>query len=373
MNKETITVKKHNPPVVRLVLSIILIALLLRLYRINYFFYFSVIFLEIILVLYGTDYLVKVIRYALDKEKYVVVRKSSLNNVVASEKLAEIRKIKDKYTLIGSISMSLIYAFISTMATIHIKSPVSMSYAIIITAFIALITLTSIDRAGKNKIKAMMESIIARCDTILLFDIMEQRRLETMPGYGKTSVFLGQMMASYFEEDYETMYSKASRIGENRLNPDMKIMVMELEGNACIKSGNPDGFNIASEKMKSYETKNQKIRLILSMAAAARRRWDVQIGLREKKAPEVIRLAADAVSETGQNKMMNMEYTYILAELQEMQGMMDKAAANYKIVADNAGTMTVRSRAIDKLSYLTRGNSPDTPSDQMESIDNEFR
>ena len=351
MNKETVTVKKNKPPVIRLAVCIILLFILTRIWMINPVICLFASFLIYLLIMYGISYLIDSIRYALDKEKMVVVRKSSMTNLQAKECLINARRILDRYQFIGAAVLSLMFSIYLTLLNVKkssLANPTYM-YGFIFLAFTGFVIYGKIIDYGNKTVQKMNSGIIAKCDPILMFDIQEQKRVRIISSRDKATIYFEEMMASYFLEDYDTMYSRYVKCTGLKMTPIEEVFVIEFQGAACIKASNPEGFNKASAQLQMFETRNSKNRQSIILASATRNRWDIMIGLDQKNPDSVYDKAVDTVSEARFFEPIKMEYTYILAELQEMKGMTELAESNYKIVAENAGTMAVRSKAMEKI------------------------
>ena len=354
MNKETVTVKKKNPPIVKLIVAAILFFLLTRLGELNIYLYAFTVFLMMMLALYGVDFLVEMIRYFSDKEKQVVIRKSSMENVKAKEIEKETNNVACKYAFLANAAVALLVATIITLSAYRKQDEVTQACAFLMGIIIGTIVYGRIVKHGKAVAGKICDRIDRSCDPVLVFDAMELRRLDILSGDVKATIFFNEMMAAYFQDDYETMYSKARAFDRVNMDPAKELFRIEFEGSACIKAGNPEAFNQMSKMLKQIEAKNAHNRQMIELCASTRKRWDVLIAWKTNEQDKLYSVAVDVASETRHFQLMRMEYTYILAEMQERKGFIQYAEDNYKIVAENAGNMAVRNKALEGLDRINK-------------------
>ena len=60
-------------------------------------------------------------------------------------------------------------------------------------------------------------------------------------------------------------------------------------------------------------------------------------------------MAADTFDQVRDYRPINMEYTYLIARVQELKGLTDLAKSNYRVVADSAGKLKFRELAEERL------------------------
>lgn len=356
MNKETITLPKNKPPVLKLILSVMLLIAATFLYKINMFFYIIAFFFILVLIMYSVDFLIDIIRYASDKEKTVVVRKSSIENMKAREYKKQIDGCSTLYKALSTVFISLFYSVMSAIAIYKISDDLTRKIGLFMMYVTGIIVYTKILGYGNKKSEEKINKIFNACDTALWFDIAEQRRLDITNQRKRYSTYFTQMVSAYYMEDYEMMYKISRKMDDRYASPEMEVYKIEYEGCACLKSDNPQGFNHASEMLGRVEVKYKNNQLILQLCGATRMKWDVMISWREKNPDKAYNLAADIGSSARHMAPMGMEYTYILGELQEMKGDYQLAESSFRIVADNAGTMPIRERALAKLDGLRKNN-----------------
>ena len=371
---EMITVKKKGPDIIHLLVSGALAVLFFfadqgalnhylkeryyeRLSGGEKVFWFSFCFLLILLFLESLSYFGStLILVLLDREKYVVVRKSSMANGRAEEIVRNYRK---RVFLIQEINNLVMYLILSLILMLYgIKNNVDKStlyLAVIILVLVMTVNPVSAKLLKKEKMK--IDSLfLTQCDALLSYDIHEQlrqvRRLPNKKYYG----LLQQAEFSCFLGDYPEMAAKLSAC-KDHLNFMMKPLHIYYRGLYALDTGDRETFNSCVREMDNYVTSKKtlppQVKVIVDLT---RREWKVRVDLIDGDPavliPEMIRMIPQ---EKTRPDWMNR--TFQLAWLQLKMGDTAEARQNLTLVAEGAGTMIIRKRAIEFLQDLDRAKS----------------
>ena len=368
---EMITIKKKGPGIVHVLISGAMAVLtffldqaaLTHYLKERYYnrlsggekvFWFILSFLLILLFMEVISYFAGALMLVIfDREQFVAVRKSSMENGKAAEIVRNYRK---RIFLIREISNLVTYFILTLVLMLYaLKANVDKStlyLAVIILVFVMTVNPVTSKLLKKEKVK--VDSIfLTQCDALLLYDIHEQlRQVKRFPNkkyYG----FLMQAELSCFLGDYPDMASKLSACSDH-LNNLMKPLHIYYRGLYALDTGDMDSFNGCVREMDVYVNSQKRLApQIKYIVDITRREWKVRLDLINGDPavliPELIRMIPQ---EKTRPDWMNR--TFQLAWLQLKVGDKAEARQNLTLVAEGAGTMIIRKRAIEFLQDLDR-------------------
>ena len=348
MNKETVTLKK-KPPMVKLTGSVIFIVFLCYLSHVNTTLYFVSLAVSLFTVMYAMDFLTYTLAYFRDTEKYVVVSQKSMQNLRAQGILRETEKIKEKYNICAAIVFAVIATAAVGYVAFKVESNDSGTFLMVFAYILGIALYYGVISHGNKIIGKKYMAVVSECDPQLMYDIMEQKRTELLTPYEKTIVFFIQVLATYYLDDYDTMFARNAKLEEDIKDTALQAYSIGFLGSAYINAEDEQGYEYAWDLLNALEDDGLKDDKLKKICNYIRNRWKVQIGARDGEADQVLDMAVDSAYEIRGYAPMKMEMTYLLAELQEMKGFTDRAMANYRDVADHAGKMKIRQLAVDKL------------------------
>lgn len=362
MNKDVVNLPKKKPPVLQLVLGIIIAAVFWKLFKLialTWSLAFLWYFLLSVLVFYCIDFFYLTVRYYTDPEKIVDVRKKSLENTAAKDLIAYKHKIFNRALLARNVINALVATLVCILGTYYKVDKGSQWQAIMLMAFIIIFFSLQIDKVRNSKINKRYTQFSEECDYETLFDYIELYRLDIVSAGDRRMINYLGITSCFHLEDYETMFLKGQKLGEFKYYDALEIFKFMFEGAACIKSDNIDGFNLISDKLGRIEKRVAKKSLMVKECAKARLFWNLMIAWK-KNDLEGFKLIDNTIDESidsiKKDKGLRMERLYMLADLQEKNGLIQLAEQNYKIVAEEPKTMAVKDHAIERLNRIAKVN-----------------
>ena len=368
---EMITIKKQGPGIVHLLISGVLAGLSFfadqaalnhylkerhyeRLSGGEKVFWFSLCFLLTLLFLETLTYFAgALVLVLLDREQYVAVRKSSMANEKAKEIVRNYRK---RIFLIQEINNLVMYLILSVILMLYlVKGGVEKStlyLAIIILVLVMTVNPVTAKLLKKEKMK-VDALFLTQCDAQLSYDIHEQLRQVKRAPNKKYYGLLQQAEFSYFLGDYPEMASKLNAC-KDHLNFLMKPMHIYYRGLYALDIGDRDAFNHCVREMDEFvlskKTLPPHIKYIVDLT---RREWKVRVDLIDGDPAMLIPVLIQMIpQEKSRPDWMNR--TFQLAWLQLKVGDKAEARQNLTLVAEGAGTMIIRKRAIEFLQDLDK-------------------
>lgn len=349
MNEELATVKKEKPPILQLVITLVFIAFLTFIAETNNVIYVISVALIVFAVGYNGNALRDTLAAIRDKEKYVVVNKKSLKNKEAEAFIKEIKMLKDKYNLIKSVIFTIVLTVALTYISFKIPVGPTRTSAIIVSFIAAYAIYMYMDFYTGKVVSAREREIIAMRDPELIYEYLDQSRLHIYTDIDKSAILYVQALTSYYMEDYDNTFLKIEKIGELNKDKRIEILATALLGQACIRTGNVEGYNDAYDMIYSLQDECVKNKQLRDMCDVVINRMNVLVGLMDETPDKVLDFAVEAVNEAKNHELIKMEFTFVLAELQDMMGLTELAQSNYKTVAESAGKMKIRDIAAERL------------------------
>ena len=349
MNEDLITVKKEKPPIIQVIVTAVFVTIMVFISDMHKALYVLSLAAILFAIPYGVYFMSKVIISLKDKEKFVVINRKSLKNKEAEAFVKENRRITDKYHLIKSILFSVILTAELSYIGFNVPLGPKRSRMIIISFVTAFAVYLYMDSSLRKTISKRHKTIVAMCDPEYIYELMDLTRMQILTDLEKSITLYVQALASYYMDDYDTMFLKIEKVGEINKNKGLEVSAAELQGAACIKMGNVEGYSDAYELIYSLQEDNPKDKKLHTICDSAIRRLNVQFGLSERTPDKVLDLAVESVNEQNIYELVRMEYTFILAELQEMKGLTELAQANYKTVAEYGDKMKIRDIAAERI------------------------
>ena len=348
MSNENVTLKK-KAPILQLVITLAFLIVLDISSKKSNAAYVVSLALSVLVVVFGVDFLIKTLWYACDKEKYVVVRKSSLENKTAENFLSENRKTEERYYAIGGIAGTVIATVGVVYESFYVLDPAKRTGGLVFIFLLMYAVWFFILRIGKKKISENSRKMVRLCDPELMFDVMEQKRTRIHSSVDTASILFVQVLAAYYMEDEKLMRDKFSKFAGINKNYIDEVLAIGFLGSMAINNSNQQGYERAVAKLKEAGEKGAAYPNVAKACDYVRNKWQVQIGVRDNDPDVSLDMAADTFDQVRDYRPINMEYTYLIARVQELKGLTDLAKSNYRVVADSAGKLKFRELAEERL------------------------
>ncbi len=285
-----------------------------------------------------------------DKDEYVAVRKSSMENQRAGEMY---RSANSRIRWIDLINTGIIDLIFSAVMLLYLMRGSSDS-GMLWTAIILIIILNAVNPLPKNMKRKAVEELwqpfFSDCDPVFAYDVAEHARLGYQSKIEKDVTMLRQAVYCYYMGDYPEMYRKLDSCGQ-RIYGVNRITHISLRGLVAISQGNMEEFYTCLGELNSFEKGGRHIPIELQRIEEVKRNWrlrqEMTTGDPGQLIPEVERLVM------GEKQKINwMDRTFQLAFLQLRAGNTEQAAKNLQLVKDGAGTMYIQKKAAQMLEEL---------------------
>ena len=372
---EMITLKKHGPTWIHAAVAGVLVGgfFFLESKALTYYLterhygrlsgggkvlWFLICFFLILLCLesvsFFTGYLITLIT---DRDKYVTVRKSSMDNARAAEIYQKYRK---RCRMIKEIEHLALYLLLAVILMLYsLKSSPDKTILIVVFFFIIMVMAFN-PLTGKQIKKARTEMnsyFLVHCDAALEFDIYEHSRLYMATGRERDLQLLMQAELSYFLGDYREMASKLSQSGRH-MNGAYKMIHIYYRGLYALDTGDRTTFYICCQELDAYlNVKKSMPPPLKNIGDILRKELRIRVDLIDGDPVTMIPVIIQMIpAEKTRPDWMNR--TFQLAWLQLKVGDVEQAVKNLRLVADGAGTMAIRNKSIELLQKT--GTVPET-------------
>ena len=290
-----------------------------------------------------TFFLSALLRLLLDREAFVAVRKSSMENSRAAaiygeckKKLRKIRVLNDAATF-GVIS--LILTFYLTNRT---NNTVLLWFAII--SAILLMSFNPVAIRQKQKAKApVLQVLTNECDPVTAYDIAEHFRLDPQSQAEKEVTIMQQAAYSFYAGDYPEMSRKLSQCG-GKLYGRNKMIYILYKGLYALDTGDMNGYYACVGEMNAQESARKLSPTDSTLLSDMRNEWQLRLSLINCAPQDVIPAVMQQLSR-DKTVADRMDHTFQLGWLQLQVGDTMQGQQNLQIVANGAGTMAIREKA----------------------------
>ena len=284
----------------------------------------------------------QLMRWLIDHERYVVIRKSSMENVHAKQIYENYRRKIRRISLVNALILDTLLALLLMIFVVNGGSRTQFMWGIVILCFLSAINPVSrkmLKKENANRRKILLED----CNPVLYFDVYELFRMEPESNIQKNMNLLQQATACYYMCDYDEMDHRFSMIRG-------KMMVMQdaqrilLQGIASLDRNDPAAFQKYSDELSAYEQSPRQLQVTQNYFREIRNDWQGRIDL---MSPEPVRALEYVKRELDKGKypVLWMDFTFQLAWIEMSVGEKDRARENLKLVAERAGTMAIREKA----------------------------
>ena len=281
-------------------------------------------------------------RWIIDHDRFVVIRKSSMENVQAKKFYDDYRRKVQRLTLLNSLILDALLSLLLMIFIVKGGSRTQFIWGICIICFLSAINPISrkiLKKENENRQKILLED----CDPVLYFDIYELFRMEPAPNIQRNLNLLQQATACYYMCDYDEMDHRLAMIRG-------KLMVMQdaqrilLQGIASLDRGDPVAFQKYSDELQSHELTPRQLQVTQNYFREIRNDWQGRIDL---MSPEPVRALEYVKGELDKGKypILWMDFTFQLAWIEMSLGEKERARENLKLVVERAGTMAIREKA----------------------------
>ena len=281
-------------------------------------------------------------RWLIDHDRYVVIRKSSMENVHAKQFYENYRRKVRRISLVNSLILDCLLSLLLMIFVVNGGSRTQFIWGIIILCFLSAINPVSrklLKKENANRQKILLED----CDPVLYFDIYELFRMEPEANIQKNLNLLQQATACFYMCDYDEMDRRLGMIRG-------KLMVMQdaqrilLQGIASLDRNDPVAFQKYSDELQAHELAPRQLQITQNYFREIRNDWQGRIDL---MSPEPVRALEYVKRELDKGKypILWMDFTFQLAWIEMSLGEKDRARENLKLATERAGTMAIREKA----------------------------
>ncbi len=284
-----------------------------------------------------------------DRENYVQVRKSSLENPKAIALYEEFRKKKKKaYILNNLITVSLL----SALLILFIMKGGSRSQFVLVIWLVCLVSIFNpVDRKLKKEMQEKRNNILWEdCEPAISFDLYEIFRLEPELHMVRNNTLFQQAICCFYLGDYPGMHYKLSMI-RGKLMPKIEAACILLRGYAALDTGDQAGFQRSSEDLRVLETTGRNLAVTLQHYGKIREEWQARIDLMSPQPEKALPFVQKELREIKHNTEW-MDCTFMLAWIELSRGEKDRARENLRLVAERAGSMAIQGKAVQMLKDL---------------------
>ena len=288
-------------------------------------------------------------KWLLDRESYVVLRKSSTENPAAVHFYEEYQRKMRRIALLNQALMNVLMVGLLMFYLLKGGSAGQFSLLIWLVCFLAI--LNPVDRKKrKAEMEKRMRILYHDCDPVLSFDVYELFLQEPMARQEKNMHLLQQALSCYYLCDYPEMRRKLDGM-QKILMQNILAVRIELKGMAAIDENRPDLFQQYSEELAELEGKLRMTEATRKVFLNVRKDWQGRIDL---ASPDPSRAEAYVNEELakGKHPVEWMDSTFQMAWIQLCRGEKEQARANLQLVAERAGTMAIKKKAEEMLKTI---------------------
>ena len=285
-------------------------------------------------------------KWLMDRESYVAIRKSSLENPRAALFYEEYRKKMRKITFWNQMIMNVILVGLLMLFTLKGGSASEFQALVILVCIIAI--LNPIDRNFRKKENEKRTRILYYdCNPALSNDIYELFLQEPMFRQEKNTNLLMQAISCYYLCDYPEMRRKLDGM-EKILLQHIPVLQVGMKGLAAIDENQPEVFQQCADRLSEMERNLKMTAATRRVFEETRRDWQGRIDLASED-PSRAEAYVDYYMAKGKHPIEWMDSTFQKAWIQLSRGDREQARANLQLVAERAGTMAIRKKAEDLL------------------------
>ena len=305
-------------------------------------------FLSVILFMESVSFFAKYLITALtDRSRYATVRKSSMENMRATEIC---RKYIKRCILIREMDNLVTYIIIAIIIMAYTMKDGTNSTPLIIAIFfiVIIMPLNPVTQSQVRKAKAELNScFLKRCDAALLYDVYEQMRIYPVNGRDRKLNPLMQVELSCFLGDYPDMASKLSQC-QGSLTGSYQMIYIYYRGIYALDTGDRETFYNCFREMDALVMKKKMAPPQKKLVDILRREWTIRVDLMDGDPATMIPALIQMIP-TEKTEPDRMNRTFQLAWLQLKTGDREQALMNLQIVANGAGTMAIQKKAEELL------------------------
>ena len=281
-------------------------------------------------------------KWLYDHERFVAIRKSSMENATAMKFYQDFKKKVGRIALINHL---ILVAILSVLVMVFVvKGGSKTEFSLIIWGICFLSVLNPVSRNLRKKEEAKRSRILTEdCDPALSFDIFELFRMEVEARIIRNNQRLQQAIACFYLLDYTEMDRKLSQL-EGKLMPMQDGQVLLLRGLAALDMGQPERFRECSEALHRMETAPRTLAVTQKYYQEIRRDWQGRIDLAGPEPAKALPYVQEELQK-GKFPLFWMDFTFQLAWIELSLGQKDRARENLMLVAERAGTMAIREKA----------------------------
>ena len=285
-------------------------------------------------------------KWLYDREAYVVIRKSAVENAAAVRFYEESRRRLRKITILNQIFLNVI--MVGLLMIFLLKGGSSSQFTTVIWIVCMLAILNPLDRRKrKDETEKRTRILYHDCDPVLSFDVYELFLQDPMARQEKNIHLLQQAMSCYYMGDYSEMRRKLDAMKKVLLQHILAAQI-GLKGLSYIDENRPDLFGQCSQELTELEKKLRMTEATQKIFMSVRRDWQGRIDL---AGPDPSRAEPYVQSElaNGKHPVEWMDSTFQMAWIQLCRGEKEQAKTNLLLVAERAGTMAVQRKAVEML------------------------
>lgn len=306
--------------------------------------WYTLTFLSILItMIFAFLFLSVLSRLLLDREAFVAVRKSSMENAKASALYKECRKKTRRIRLVNDIvSFVIVTVILMAYVTSRNRNNVLLLFAVILVVF--LMSFNPVVIKQKKKAAEPINRLLAfECDPVTAYDVEEHFRLDPRTQAEKESSLLRQAVFSLFSGDYHEMNRKLSQCGR-RLYGKNKMIHVFFRGIYALDTGDRDAYQACFGEMNALESGRKLAPADQKLMNELRREWQLRLSLTTCPPQDVIPAVMQQLS-IDKTIADRMDHTFQLGWLQLQSGEIEEGRRNLQIVASSAGTMSIRKEA----------------------------
>ena len=282
-------------------------------------------------------------KWLMDRESYVAIRKSSLENPRAVLFYEEYRKKMRKITFWNQMIMNVILVGLLMLFTLKGGSASEFQALVILVCILAL--LNPVDRNFRKKEKAKRDKILYEdCDPALAYDVHELFRMDPMMRQERNMHLMQQAIACFYLCDYREMRRKLDCM-EKVLLQNVIALQIGLKGLASIDEGRPDLYQ---QCVAELDLTMQRLKMTVATQKVfneVRKDWQGRLDLSSEDPSRAEPYVREYMAQ-GKKPIFWMDATFQMAWIQLSRGEKEQARANLQLVGERAGTMDIRDRAV---------------------------
>lgn len=312
--------------------------------RIGYFILCSLLYLACMFL--SETFIGEGIKWLVDREAWVTIRKSATENPEAVHFYEAYRKKIRKILLLNEGIMNVILTGLLMLFLLKGGSESQFRTLIWLVCIIAI--LNPIDRNVRKKENEKRTRILYYdCNPALSNDIYELFLQEPMFRQEKNTNLLMQAISCYYLCDYPEMRRKLDGM-EKILLQHIPVLQVGMKGLAAIDENQPEVFQQCADRLSEMERNLKMTAATRRVFEETRRDWQGRIDLASED-PSRAEAYVDYYMAKGKHPIEWMDSTFQKAWIQLSRGDREQARANLQLVAERAGTMAIRKKAEDLL------------------------